>query len=176
MRALIAWSRVTVGWTVVVLSTGGLSDVVAGARASQVELDRVVSRVNSRIITESDVRQARLLHLVAETSSDAVILRQLENRLLMLGDIARSSSPPIVSDGQVAAHRSDWESTVGGSERAGALLGQVALGEAGLTTWLRYDLRIRAHVERLFGALPEADRSRAEVEWMARLRQRADLN
>jgi hypothetical protein len=39
---------------------------------TQVELDRIVSRVNGRMITESDVRRARVLKLVDDTGSDQV--------------------------------------------------------------------------------------------------------
>ncbi len=38
--------------------------------APQVVLDRILARVNGRIITESDVRAARVLKLVDDTTSD----------------------------------------------------------------------------------------------------------
>src|SRR5262245_9368761 len=57
--------------------------------AGQAELDRIVARVNNRIITTSDVRQARLLQLVDDTSSDDTTRRALEDRILILGDMTR---------------------------------------------------------------------------------------
>jgi hypothetical protein len=50
------------------------------------------------------------------------------------------------------------------------------IGEADLETWLRDDLRIRAFLLRQFGGLPEGERARAQQEWMARLRARAELD
>jgi hypothetical protein len=49
------------------------------------------------------------------------------------------------------------------------------MSEEDLQSWLRDDLRIRAYLRRQFGMLPEADRARATSEWIARLRQRADV-
>ena len=49
------------------------------------------------------------------------------------------------------------------------------MNDADLDRWLRDDLRIQAYLRRQFGMLGEADRRRAQDEWVARLRQRADL-
>ena len=152
--------------------------VVLAVRAvvsAQTELDRIVARVNNRIITQSDVRQARMLHLVDDTSSDDATRRALENRILILGDLARSSGlPPTTGDDLSAQHR-QWEERVGGRGRSTQLLGEAGMSEKGLDAWLSDDLRIRAYLQRQFGALPEADRSRAADDWIARLRQRAGL-
>ena len=61
---------------------------------AQTELDHIVSRVNGRIITQSDVNQARLLRLVPDASSDDAVRVALENRLLILGGIARGNALP----------------------------------------------------------------------------------
>ncbi len=143
--------------------------------SAQTELDRIVARVNNRIITQSDVRQARMLQLVDDTSSDDATRRALENRILILGDLARSSGlPPTTGDDLSAQHR-QWEERVGGRGRGTQLLGEAGMSEKGLDAWLSDDLRIRAYLQRQFGALPEADRSRAADDWIARLRQRAGL-
>jgi hypothetical protein len=148
---------------------------VPAPAGAQAELDRIVARVNNRIITRSDIRQARLLHLVDDTSSDESTRRGLENRLLILGDIARSNSLPPTTGEELTARRQQWESRVGGARRGEELLGQAGMSEKGLEAWLSDDLRIQAYLQRQFGSLPEADRSRAADEWIARLRQRAGL-
>ncbi len=148
----------------------GSAPTSASSRASlQVELDRIVSRVNGRIITQSDVRQARALKLVDDTSSDDAARRALENRWLILAEIARGAPLPPASAAELAARRSEWHAAAP-TETAAA-----GMPDAELQTWLRDDLRIRAYLARQFGILPEADRARARGEWLSRLRQRAEL-
>ena len=154
-----------------------LGAVVGTARTAraQTELDRIVARVNNRIITQSDVRQARLLRLVDDTSSDEAARRCLEERVLALSEIARASPLPPTTDGDLVDRRAGWEGRVGGPGRAADLLREAGMSEKALQLWLRDDLRIDAHLRRQFGSIPESDRSRAAAEWMSRLRQRAGL-
>ena len=156
------------------LATGS-RPVTAEARTAasrggvQIELDRIVSRVNGRIITQSDVRQARALKLVDDTSSDDAARRALENRWLILAEIARGAPLPPASAGELAARRSEWQAS------GLADPGSAGMADPELQTWLRDDLRIRAYLARQFGMLPESDRARARAEWLTRLRQRAEL-
>jgi hypothetical protein len=145
----------------------------AAAVGPQAELDRIVSRVNNRIITSSDVRQARVLKLVDDTSSEESTRRALENRILILGDMTRLSGLPPTTDEDLASRRRQWESRVGGG--GAELLNKAGMSEKGLSAWLSDDLRIQAYLLRQFGGLPEADRSRAADDWIGRLRQRAGL-
>jgi hypothetical protein len=55
------------------------------------------------------------------------------------------------------------------------LLQQAGMSPADLDSWLRDDLRIRAYLRRQFGMLGDAERAQGMAEWLARLRQRADL-
>jgi hypothetical protein len=153
--------------------------VVAGAdrpiRAAQdVELDRVVSRVGGRIITQSDIRQARDLRLVEDTSSDEAVRVALENRLLLLGEVARGQAlPPITAD-EITQYRAGWVRSLGGADVAD-LMRRTGATESMIDTWHRDDLRIRAVLDRQFAHLPRQDRARATSEWLSRLRQRAGL-
>jgi hypothetical protein len=142
---------------------------------AQAELDRIVARVNNRIITSSDVRRARMLQLVDDTSSDDSTRRGLEDRILILGDLSRSTALPPTTEEALAARHRQWEARVGGRGRGAELLGEAGMSEKGLDAWLSDDLRINAFLHRQFGALPDADRSRATADWLARLRQRAGL-
>ena len=145
----------------------------AALDGAQAELDRIVARVNNRIITSSDVRQARTLQLVDDTSSDESTRRGLENRILILSDMTRLSGLPPTTDEDLSSRRRQWEARVGG--RGAELLGKAGMTEKGLNAWLGDDLRIQAYLQRQFGALPEAERERAVTDWIARLRQRAGL-
>jgi hypothetical protein len=144
------------------------------APAAQIELDRILGEVNSRIITETDVRHARALQLVDDVSSEASVRRALEERILVLGEITRSA-PVVVTEADLAARRTAWETRVGGADHARALLAGAGMSDATLQTWLRDDARIQAYLKRQFGVVPDADRSRATSDWLLRLRQRAGL-
>jgi hypothetical protein len=144
------------------------------ARASaQTEVDRLLVRVNGSVITSSDVRQARALKLVPDTSSDASTQRGLENRVLMIAEAGRSASPAIVSDADVAERRKAWEASLGGD--AATLLSTHGMNEGGLTAWLRDDLRVEQFLRQQFGAPGDPNREKAEAQWLERLRQRAGL-
>lgn len=150
--------------------------VAAGRGASaQVELDRIVSRVSGTPITRSDVRQARQLKLIPETENDDAALRGLENRLLILAELARAAPLDPVTDAELSARRREWEGALGSTNVAGALADN-GMNEAALQSWLRDDCRIRAYLKRQFSALPEPDRVRATADWLARLRQRGGLH
>jgi hypothetical protein len=140
---------------------------------AQTELDRVVGRVNNRIITQSDIRQAMLLKLVDDTSTEESTRRGLENRILILAELPTTLPPASESD--LAARRNEWEAGIGGRSRVADLLGRTSMKETGLDSWLRDDVRIRMHVREQFGRIPEGDRAKATSDWIARLRQRAGL-
>jgi hypothetical protein len=152
-----------------------LSGAFLTASGAQVELDRIVSRVQGRIVTQSDVRQARVLKLVDETSSDAATLRGLETRLLVLHELSRAAPLPSPGAPEVDARRAEWVATIGGEGQVPGLLQQAGMSPADLDSWLRDDLRIRAYLRRQFGMLGDAERAQGMAEWLARLRQRADL-
>ena len=143
--------------------------------AAQVELDRILSRVNGKIITRSDVRQAQVLKLVDEVGSEASTQRALENRLLLLGELSRVTSLPPATAGELEARRREWEASLGGGANAARQLSQTGMSAPELENWLRDDLRIQAYLRRQFGAIPDQDRSRAVADTLSRLRMRAGL-
>lgn len=142
---------------------------------AQVELDGVVIRVAGRAITQSDVRQAQRLRLVDDVSSPEAVQRQLENRWLALGEVQRAGPLPAPTDADITSRRAEWEPRVGGAARVAGLLSDSGMTEDELKAWLRDDLRIRAYLDRQYGALDADARARASTAWFNRLRQRADL-
>lgn len=161
----------------VILCAAALAGVLGaiGPVAAQTELDRIVARVNNRIITRSDIRQARLLQLVEDTSSDEATRRALENRILILSDMSRSTGLPPTTGDDLSRRRTQWDAKIGGSGRGRQLLGEAGMSEKGLDAWLGDDLRIQSYLDRQFGGIPEGDRRRAAAEWIDRLRLRAGL-
>jgi hypothetical protein len=147
-----------------------------GAPAAQVEIDRILVRVNGHIITTSDVRQARALRLVDDVSSEAAVQRALENRLLILGEMARAAPAAPPREADVAARRTAWITSLGAGADVPGLLAKGGMSEAELQAWLTDDVRVAAYLQRQFGMLPGAERVRATDEWINRLRQRADLH
>jgi len=154
--------------------------VVAGSLAvapalAQVELDRVLVRIGSSIITRSDVRQARMLRLVPENDTDDSTRLALENRVLILNEVNHGAPLDPVTDGELSARRREWEGGLGAGAKLSETMVQAGMSEAALQSWLRDDCRIRAYLARQFGPLPETERARATSEWLQRLRTRAGL-
>lgn len=142
------------------------------AAAAQAEIDRLIVKVNGAVLMTSDIRQARALKLVADTSSDAAVQRALENRLLMVAEVNRLSTAAIPDD-QVADRRRQWQSSVGGD--ADAQLQRHGMSSAALDAWFRDDLRVDAYVKQTFGDQADPAKARAAAAWVDRLRARAGL-
>jgi hypothetical protein len=148
---------------------------VPGVATQQAEIDRILWNFNGAIITTTDVWQARQLKLVpAEAATDDQVLRALQNRQLMLIEIRRVP-PPAPAANDVAAHRREWETTLGSGVDVRALLAKSGMSEKTCDGWLTDDLRIRAYLHERFGMLPESDRATRTEEWLRGLRQRAGL-
>ena len=145
---------------------------IAGQQAA--EIDRILWNFNGAIITTTDVWQARQLKLVADASTDDQVLRALQNRQLMLLEIRRVP-PPAPAATDVAAHRREWEASLGSGVDVRTLLGKLGMSEKTCDGWLTDDLRIRAYLRERFGMLPESDRAARTEEWLRGLRQRAGL-
>ena len=149
----------------------------AGAAAAQTVLDRVLSNVNGDVITQLDVRQARMLklRLVNDVGgTDADILRGLENRRLVLAEVSHVALPaPSAAD--LAAHRRDWEQSVGAGADLPKLLDNAGLSDQGLTAWIRDDVRIQMYLSQRFGGVPDAERPAEITRWLATLREHAGL-
>jgi len=148
---------------------------VPGVATQQAEIDRILWNFNGAIITTTDVWQARQLKLVpAEAATDDQVLRALQNRQLMLIEIRRVP-PPAPAANDVAAHRREWETTLGSGVDVRALLAKSGMSEKTCDGWLTDDLRIRAYLHERFGMLPESERATRTEEWLRGLRQRAGL-
>jgi hypothetical protein len=142
----------------------------------QVVIDSVVSRVNGEIITQSDIRQARMLRLFPRLdagSADDAFRRALENRALVLAEVRRATTPDPSADRR-AVWRRTWEASLGSAEVL-PLLQRAGMTETALEDWCRNDLRIDDFLADRFRSVPEGERPREMDAWIAVLRQRAGL-
>ena len=124
----------------------------AAAVAGQTTVERILARVDNDIVTALDVRQARLLKLVAvDGETEKAYVDALVDRRLELAAVARYSPPEPAPDA-LAARRRQWEASLGAGVNVADLLARAGMSEAGLTAWLRDDLRIQAYLDRRFAA------------------------
>jgi hypothetical protein len=142
--------------------------VLSASLSAQQELDRVLVRFGNDMVTQLDVRQARMLKLFAGVGdSEQAYVDALVNRRLMLADLRRASVAEPAPDAVEAKYR-EWQARVGPG--ATDLLAQAGMTDAELRGWLRDDLRLQTYVSERFGGRD------AEIDsWLSVLRQRAGL-
>jgi hypothetical protein len=130
-----------------VATWGWLSPVSA-----QQLLDRVVARVNGMPITLTDVDAALGLGVVTVSGAEdprAAATRQLIERQLMLGEVARFA-PPEPDAGAVERELADMKARAGA--RLEALMQSTGLDEQRIRDIARETLRIQAYLNQRFGA------------------------
>ncbi len=150
-----------------------LALVTTSAAEAQVVVDRVLQRVGNQVISELDVRRARLLRLVP-ADTDADIQRELENHWLMVAEVARfnSSRPDPVL---VAGERRAWEAGFEPGTDVAALLARSGTAPGELEAWIEHRIKIRDYLDARFAATPTAERPAAIASWIRGLRDRAGL-
>jgi len=149
--------------------------ILAGVppRASaQVELDRTIERVYGTPIMTSDVRQARLLKLVTDVTSDDTVLRALENRLLILVEAGRGQRVDPDREA-IVARRLAWTKAWAAGTDLPALMARAGMTDQALDAWFRDELRIVAFLDQRFGQT--IDRDARMATWLLELRRRANL-
>lgn len=157
----------------------GVFVVLAAAsavRAQQpIEIDRTLLKVYDTAIMASDVREARLLKLVPEADAgDAAVQRALENRLLILHEMARVQ-PVDPGRDVVAARKQRWTSAWPAGTDIPAIMTRCGTTEQALDGWFRTELQIAAFMNDKFGAPGDAGRDAKVNDWIADLRRRANL-
>lgn len=130
------------------LSLVGVSPAVA-----QVTLDRVVAVVGTTLVTLSDVRAARLLGLVpaSPTTTDDEIARQLIDRELMRGEVARFATPE-PSPTAIETKLAEVTGRLGDPAATERALAAAGLTAQRLRAWIAEDLRIAQHLDDRFTA------------------------
>ena len=138
------------------------------ADAQQV-LDRVVARVGSVAITQTDVDAAVAFGIVdGQQGADA--RRQLIDRRLILTEVSRFPPPePLEMD--ITALVAKMKAAAG--SEVNAVMARTGTDDRRLLELARETLRIRAYIAQRFGSGPQADQQTAR--WVEDLRARGDV-
>ena len=142
--------------------------------AAPVELDHIVSTVNSTKIWKSDVRQARMLKLCGpDVTHEDAVLTELQNRALVLAEMTRAQAYEPTAEA-LATKRREWEGSLGTTE-IDKLLSRAGMNAREVEAWLRTDLRIQRFLSDRFSTLPPDQREARQRDWIRDLRARAGL-
>jgi hypothetical protein len=160
--------------TVFFMSFTGFMFFMIAAVDAQAVIDRTLSvPVAGQVILESDIRQARLLHLVkTDLGNNDAIQMELENRLLILAELSRSR-PPEPSAEEKAARRRTWEASFDPGVNIAERIKQSGMTDAGLDAWLSDDVKVEKYIRQRFGSV--GDPAAAIERWLQGLRKRAGL-
>jgi hypothetical protein len=145
------------------------------AGPAQIEIDRTLVRIYGVPIMASDVRQARLMHLVDPgDGGDRAAQTALENRLLMLREVTRGGIQGPDS-GAIAARRRAWTGRLPGGFDQNATMARAGMTTGALEQWFADDVRIEEYLSRRFGQVGDPRRAERVSEWIRDLRRRAGL-
>jgi hypothetical protein len=153
--------------------------VVLATGAVQAEtIDRVVAVAGGQLIMLSDVTAALDLGLVSdEGAADRVgaALAKLIDRALVLVEVNRYA-PPEPADDAIEREMAIVRARFPSRPAFDAVLERSGITEAHLREIVRDNLRIRAYIDQRFAGAENAGRRSTLIdEWVAGLRQRADI-
>jgi hypothetical protein len=163
------------GWLALIVAV-----LLAGASPLAAEtLDRVLAVAGGQVIMMSDVTAALDLGFVADDSPGGdrigAVLSKLISRALVLAE-ANRYSPPEPTDDAVARELASVRARFPSAAAFDAALQRSGLTEDQLRVTLRENLRIKTYIAQRFTvAEDEAHRLMMIDEWVAGLRQRADV-
>jgi hypothetical protein len=139
--------------------------------AAQQLLDRVVARVGTVAITQTDVDSAVAFGIVDPKPADGRDpLKQMIDRRLILGEVSRFP-PPEPTEQAVNEQLAKMKAAAG--DRAAAVMKTTGVDEKRLAEFARETLRIQAYIAQRFGTGARSDQQRAQ--WLEGLRARGDV-
>ena len=146
--------------------------VVAWPVRAQQLLDRVVARVGTSAITQTDVDAAVAFGVVEQKDADGRDpVKQLIDRRLILAEVARFP-PPEPSEAEVTALVATMRTVAGGG--TAAVMKRTGVDDKRLAEIARDTLRIRSYLQQRFGSRgPRAEQQR--TRWLTDLRARGDV-
>ena len=153
--------------TVFLFACFALFATFAVSSTAQQLLDRVVARVGTSAVTQTDV-DAALVFGVVDRAGDP--LKQMIDRRLMLAEVVRVP-PPEPTDAAVNELVATMKATAGA--QAAPAMKRTGVDEKRLAEFARETLRIQAYLAQRFGNGPRSDQQRAQ--WLDGLRARADI-
>jgi hypothetical protein len=137
------------------------------ANAQQL-LDRVVARIGTSALTQTDVNAALAFGVVDRQAGDPV--KQMIERRLIMGEVNRFP-PPEPSEMAINELVAKMKATAGA--QAAAVMKRTGVDEKRLAEFARETLRIQAYIAQRFGGGPRSDQQRNQ--WLDGLRARGDV-
>ena len=135
-------------------------------------LDRVVARVGTTAITQTDVDSAIAFGIVQQKTADGrEPLKQMIDRRLILDEVSRFPPPEPTADA-VNEQLSKMKAAAG--DQAAAVMRRTGVDEKRLAEFARETLRIEAYLAQRFGSGARAEQQRAP--WLDGLRARGDIS
>jgi hypothetical protein len=135
---------------------------------AQQVLDRVVARVGTTAVTQTDVDAALAFGIVNTQAGEPV--KQIIDRKLMLAEVEKFR-PPEPAEAAIAELVAKMKATAGA--QTGAVMKSTGVDEKRLTELARETLRIQSYIQQRFG---NSTRSEQQMErWINDLRARGDV-
>jgi len=135
------------------------------------EGDRVVARVGTVAITQTDVDSAVAFGIVEPKTADGRDpMKQMIDRRLMLGEVSRFP-PAEPTEDAVNGLLAKMKAAAG--DQAAPVMKRTGVDEKRLSEFARETLRIQAYLSQRFGSGPRAEQQRAQ--WLDDLRARGDV-
>ena len=139
--------------------------------AAQQLLDRVVARVGTSAITQTDVEAAVAFGVVEQKAADGRDpVQQLIDRRLILAEVVRFP-PPEPSESEVTALVATMRTTAGAG--VAAVMKRTGVDDQRLAELARDTLRIRSYIQQRFGSGARGEQQLAR--WLSDIRARGDV-
>jgi len=134
---------------------------------AQQQLDRVVARIGTAALTQTDVDAALAFGVIDPQAGDPV--KQMIERRLVIAEVNRFP-PPEPGETAITTQVAKMKATAGA--QAAAVMKRTGVDEKRLAEFARETLRIQAYVAQRFGGA-RSDQQRAQ--WLDTLRARGDV-
>ena len=141
--------------------------VFVASVAAQQQLDRVVARIGTAALTQSDVDAAVAFGVVDRQAGDPV--KHMIERRLVIAEVNRFPPP---EPGETAINELVAKMKATAGAQTAAVMRRTGVDEKRLAEFARETLRIQAYVAQRFGG-PRSDQQRAQ--WLETLRVRGDV-
>ncbi len=162
---------------ILMLVLGALLGGLAQVSSAQEVIDRILAVAAGEVITLSDVRTARELGRVEVGSATDPVreaLTRLIDRALILEEAERFA-PPEPTPAAIEAAMVALVQRAGSARALDAQLARLGVDVGYVRGLVREDLRIRAYLDQRFTADSPEQQRRLVEEWVAGLRQRAEI-
>ena len=136
--------------------------------SAQQQLDRVVARIGTAALTQTDVDAALAFGVIERQAGDPV--KQMIERRLIIAEVNRFPPP---EPGEIAITELVAAMKATAGAQAAAVMTRTGVDEKRLAEFARETLRIQAYVAQRFGSGPRSDQQRAQ--WLDGLRARGDV-